>query len=135
MSDDTLIAKARKAQAAAYAPYSGFHVGAAVLAGGKVYTGSNIENASFGLAICAERNAVAAAVLAGHRHIDAIAVATETDPPTTPCGMCRQVLLEFTESPSKLRVIAVGPNGSRAEWTLAKLLPHGFTGKGLVKRE
>jgi cytidine deaminase len=123
---------ARAAQARAYAPYSGFKVGAALLtSSGEIFTGANVENASYGLTVCAERTACIAAALAGHRDVRAICVVTDASPPASPCGMCRQTLLEFTQDPSKVRVIAVGPNGTHAEWTVAELIPHGFTGKQL----
>lgn len=123
---------ARAAQARAYAPYSGFKVGAALLTGsGEIFTGANVENASYGLTVCAERTACIAAALAGHRDVRAICVVTDASPPASPCGMCRQTLLEFTPHPTKVRVIAVGPDGAHAEWTVAELIPHGFTGKQL----
>ena len=123
---------AREAQARAYAPYSGFNVGAALLTGsGEIFTGANVENASYGLTVCAERTACIAAALAGHRDVRAICVVTDASPPASPCGMCRQTLLEFTPDPTKVHVIAVGGDGTRAEWTVAQLIPHGFTGKQL----
>jgi cytidine deaminase len=128
---DELVAAARAAQGAAYAPYSGFRVGAAVRVGDRIFTGANVENASYGLSICAERNAVVAAVLAGHRAIDAVAVVTDASPPASPCGMCRQTLLEFASDARTFRVISVNGNGERAEWPLGELIPHGFTGEEL----
>src|SRR5262245_42863501 len=92
---ERLAAAAVAARQRAYARYSGFRVGAAVLAGGEVFTGCNVENASYGLAICAERVAVFAAVAAGHREIAAAAVAGDPETQTAPCGACRQVLYEF----------------------------------------
>src|SRR5262245_6352011 len=94
-SKAVLIEAARAASERAYAPYSKFRVGAAVLAGGQIFAACNIENASYGLTICAERAAVAAAVSAGKRKIDAIAIFTPTPTATAPCGACRQVLHEF----------------------------------------
>ncbi len=124
---------ARAAQARAYAPYSGFKVGAALLTGsGEIFTGANVENASYGLTVCAERTACIAAALAGHRDVRAICVVTDATPPASPCGMCRQTLLEFCPDPAAVRVIAVGPDGASAEWTVAELIPHGFTGKQLT---
>jgi cytidine deaminase len=123
---------AREAQQRAYAPYSSFKVGAALLTGsGDIFTGANVENASYGLTVCAERTACIAAALAGHRDVRAICVVTDASPPASPCGMCRQTLLEFTPDPSQVRVLAVGPGGASAEWTVAELIPHGFTGKQL----
>jgi cytidine deaminase len=87
---------ARDAATRAYAPYSGFAVGAAVLTeNGKVHTGANVENASYGLSICAERNAIFQAIAGGARRIDVLAVYTPTEAATPPCGACRQVLAEF----------------------------------------
>jgi cytidine deaminase len=126
ISDDEverLVDAASRARDRAYAPYSGFRVGAAVLAGGNVYIGANIENASYPLSVCAERNAVAAAVIAGNRDIVAVAVATDADEPTPPCGGCRQVLNEFGP---KMRVISEGVKGKRGDWSLPELLPNAF---------
>ncbi|MCB9565021.1 MAG: cytidine deaminase [Kofleriaceae bacterium] len=130
--DAALVARALAARDLAYAPYSHFLVGVALVADdGTVFDGANVENASYGLSICAERNAVARMVLAGHRAIRAVYVATTTSPPATPCGMCRQTLLEFAPDPAAVRVVAVNPAGERAEWTLAALIPAGFTGAQL----
>lgn len=129
---DDLEAKAIAAQRSSYAPYSKFPVGAAVrMKGGGVFTGANIENASYGLAICAERTAIFAAVLAGAHELDAIAVCSDSSPPASPCGACRQVLLEFSPNPSAVVVAAINAKGERRSWTLAELLPEGFTGKEL----
>jgi cytidine deaminase len=123
----SLIEAARAARANAYAPYSKFQVGAALLvADGTVVTGVNVENASYGLGLCAERVAVAAAVAAGHREFRAIAVAAAGNRPTTPCGACRQFLREFPAGTGML-VIAVGETGEEAlRITVGRLLPHGF---------
>jgi cytidine deaminase len=126
-----LIAHAIAARHHAYAPYSKFTVGAAIRAGGVIFIGANVENASYGLTVCAERTAVAAAVLAGHRALDEVAVSTGASPPSSPCGSCRQVLLEFAPHPERVRVIAVNDAGERREWTLAELIPAGFTGREL----
>ncbi len=116
---------AAAARRRAYAPYSRFLVGAAVRAGGRVFTGCNVENASYGLTICAERAAVAGAVAAGDRRLEALAVASGTSPPTPPCGMCLQTLAEFAGP--DLPVLLLGARGSREETTLGALLPHAFT--------
>jgi len=119
-----LVARAREAMKNAWAPYSEFHVGAAIEAeDGRVFVGCNVESASYGLTICAERMALGAAVAAGARSLRRIAVTTEVDPPAAPCGACRQLLAEFG---LKLEVIAVGPSTER-RWTLGALLPDAFT--------
>jgi len=127
---DGLVAAAREAKERAYAPYSNFHVGAALLAGGNVYRGANIENASYPLSVCAERNAVAAAVIAGNRSLEVVAVVADEEEPTPPCGGCRQVLNEF--GPTML-VVCEGVSGKRAEWPLPELLPHAFGPSNLLK--
>lgn len=120
---DEAVRQARDAMTRAYAPYSGFRVGAAIVAGGRIFTGQNIENASHPVAVCAERNAVAHMVNAGVLRIDAVAVATEEEEPTPPCGACRQVLWEF--GPESI-VIAETPAGERVVWALEDLLPYAF---------
>lgn len=126
---DRLLAAAREVKERAYAPYSRFHVGAAVLAGGKVFAAPNVENASYPLSVCAERNAVAAAVAAGERSIEAVAVVADNEDPTPPCGGCRQVLNEF--GPQML-VVCEGSGGRRAEWRLTEVLPHAFGPSNLL---
>ena len=123
--------RAQEARQHAYAPYSKFHVGAAVQMDGQIFEGANVENASYPLSVCAERNAVAAAVMAGAVHLEAVSVCTNVSPPSSPCGACRQVLLEFATDPNAVTVIATNPAGERRTWTLAQLLPDAFSGKEL----
>ncbi|HTN51557.1 MAG TPA: cytidine deaminase [Anaeromyxobacter sp.] len=124
-----LEAAARAVRRRAYAPYSRFRVGAAVAAGGRIHFGCNVENASYGLTLCAERSAAAAAVAAGARRIEAVAVASGTSPPTPPCGMCLQTLAELA-GPG-LPVVLLGARGGRVETTLGELLPRAFGRKFL----
>jgi cytidine deaminase len=122
----TLIDAARTAAAGAYAPYSQFPVGAAVLTGdGQVIAGCNVENASYGLTVCAERVAVWTAVAAGARTVQAVAVVAPKSVGATPCGACRQVLREFAPSQGELIVIVVGKDGP-VQIPLSWLLPHSF---------
>jgi len=125
-----LVEAAQAARARAYAPYSGFTVGAAVEAGsGAIYTGCNVENASYGLTICAERVAVFKAVAAGEREITALAVVS--GPGATPCGACRQVLAEFAPQPEEVPIIVVNGQGDERRYTLGQLLPANFSGEEL----
>jgi len=122
-----LLQAARAVRRRAHAPYSRFRVGAAVLDdAGRIHVGCNVENASYGLTVCAERHAVAAAVAAGARAIRAVAVVSDATPPAPPCGACRQVLAEHA-SPDTTVYLA-GPRGaSTAAHTLGALLPAAFT--------
>ena len=122
----TLLAAAREAAAHAYAPYSGFPVGAAVLTeDGTVVAGCNVENASFGLTVCAERVAVWGAAAAGHRTVRAVAVVASKVRGATPCGACRQVLNEFAPPDGDLLVVLDGEDGPERV-PLADLLPRSF---------
>ncbi len=121
---DVLVEAARAAQRLAYAPYSRFRVGAALeAADGRVFTGCNVENASYGLTICAERTALGSAVAAGAQEFRRIVVVSDSDPPASPCGACRQMHAEFGQ---ERQVRAVGP-AREQEWTLSQLLPDAFT--------
>lgn len=125
MSDDELIAAARDVQKRAHAPYSGFPVGAALLSrDGRVFTGANVENASIGLSACAERNAVAKAISEGARDFEKLAVVTDASDPVMPCGVCRQVLWEFSHD---LVIVVESREGRRATTTIGELLPYAFT--------
>ncbi len=124
MNDEDLVAAAREVRERAYAPYSGFRVGAAVLAGDKVFTGVNVENASYPLSVCAERNAVAAAAAAGELPIEVVVVVTDAAAPTPPCGGCLQVLSELGPQAS---VVSETIAGERKIWALGDLIPHAFT--------
>ena len=123
VSVQELIGRAKSAASKAYAPYSKFAVGAALCGEGKVYAGCNVENASYGLTMCAERNAVAIAVADGVQSFDELAVYTDTSEPTPPCGACLQVLAEF--NPSMTIHLACG-GGDHVTLTLDRLLPRRF---------
>lgn len=119
---------ARAVRLRAHAPYSNFLVGAAVVdESGRIHSGCNVENASYGLTICAERNAITTAVAAGARAITAVVVVTNAHPPATPCGACRQVMAEFGKPGTP--VILAGPKGRAAAetYTIGSLLPASFS--------
>jgi cytidine deaminase len=121
---ETLMDRARDASTSAYAPYSNFRVGAAILTeGGEVYAGCNVENASYGLAICAERNAAAAMALAdpGDREIRSVAISSPDASPCFPCGACRQVLREFG-----CKEIVVENGSGLRRYQFEEILPHAF---------
>ena len=124
-----LITAASAARSLAYAPYSGFQVGAALVTkAGKIYTGCNIENVSLGLTICAERSAIATAVAEGNKDFVAVAVVTAGKKPAIPCGACRQVLAEFNPS---IKILAATIDGKVQEFNLAELLP--FPSQGILE--
>jgi cytidine deaminase len=122
---EEMLRAARAIMPRAYVPYSGFHVGAALLnEDGTIRSGVNVENASYPLSVCAERNAVASMVGSGQTKVVAVAVATNAAHPTPPCGGCRQVLWEFGDADTP--VVAEGAEGVRARWRLGDLLPDAF---------
>lgn len=124
---DELIAAARGARERAYAPWSGYTVGAALRAAdGSVWAAGNVELWIPALGTCAERNAVTAALAAGHRRFTALAVVTSSSPPACPCGACRQVLLEFVPEGAELPIVCVNEEGERVETRLSELLPRAF---------
>lgn len=125
MTDKELIKISKTAQQFAYAPYSEFKVGAALLCNdGSVFTGCNIENATYGATNCAERTAVFKAVSEGKRDFDAIAITSSGGRLTFPCGICRQVLAEFSPD---IKIILEDENGDIHTFTLPELLPHSFS--------
>jgi len=127
---DRLVDAASSARANAYAPYSGYSVGAALLTvGGRVFVGCNVENASLGLTVCAERHAVAAAVAEGETSFRALVVMTRSSPPATPCGACRQVLAEFGD----LEIVLANPSGERRSTSIAELLRDPFCGDVMTR--
>ena len=129
MKYNELIQAAIAARRSAYAPYSQFSVGAALVTkAGKTYTGCNIENVSLGLTICAERSAIATAIAQGSKDFDTIAVVTAGKTPAVPCGACRQVLAEFNPN---MKIVAATTDGKVQELDLAELLP--FPAQGILE--
>lgn len=118
-----LIEEARKASERAYCPYSHFLVGAAIKTDKGIFSGCNVENASYGLTICAERNAISSAIAAGAREIKSLVIYTPTEKATAPCGACRQVIREF--APLDITVLCVS-KGEKVEMSLDELLPFSF---------
>lgn len=127
ISPEQLVQRAVETAKNAYAPFSKFHVGAAMVTeDGSVFTGCNVENSSYGLTICAERNAIFAAVAAGHRKLKAVAIVAKGDPLPWPCGACRQVIAEFAEPDCPIFVASVDQPDRIEKSTLGSLLPHMF---------
>jgi cytidine deaminase len=130
---DQLIAAARAARLHAHAPYSGFRVGAALQTpAGLIVTGCNVENATYGLTICAERVALVKAISEGQTKFTRIAVVADTDAPTPPCGACRQILWEFA---GDLEIVLANLNDVKGTYRLAQLLPLPFDGRLLGERQ
>ncbi|MBZ0114593.1 MAG: cytidine deaminase [Thermoanaerobaculia bacterium] len=126
MDWDRLAAAALEVRGKAYAPYSHFEVGAALLTeNDEIVVGCNVENRSYGLTVCAERTAVGSAVAAGYRNFKALAVATSASPPAPPCGMCRETLQEFAPN---LPILLTNPQGERRTFVLTDLFPEPFAG-------
>jgi cytidine deaminase len=121
-----LLAAASKAKEKAYAPYSRFKVGAAVLAGERTFIGVNVENAAYPLSVCAERNAIARAAAEGIERIDAVAVKGSGPRPTAPCGGCRQVIWEFCKKDRGIPIIYAGAGDASETRAIGDLLPHPF---------
>ncbi|MCQ2814722.1 MAG: cytidine deaminase [Bacilli bacterium] len=129
-----LIEKAKEARNLSYSPYSNFAVGAAILCkDGRIFLGANVENASYPLCMCAERNAVYNAYMNGYKKDDfeALALCTDTDEPSSPCGACRQVLSELF--PAKAPIYMSAVNGKIVETTIKELLPYAFSEEDLKK--
>lgn len=128
--ENKLIELAKNTQKKAYAPYSKFKVGAALLTkSGKIYTGANVENASYGLTCCAERIAIFKAVTEGETEFLKLVVVGDTEEPISPCGACRQVMAEF----GNFEVILVGKNGNIKKTSVSELLPYSFAKENLNK--
>ena len=131
MNSEELLKEAKRARKKSYAPYSRYQVGAALLTGsGKIYTGCNIENAGYSATNCAERTAFFKAVSEGERRFQKIAIAggkekEKADQPCTPCGICRQVMMEFCD-PKTFQIVIADPENGYKEFTLEELLPYGF---------
>jgi len=120
-----LLAAAEESRCHAYSPYSRFAVGAAVeTEGGEIFAGTNVENRSFGVTLCAERSAFAAAVSAGHRRFRAVAIVTASTPPAAPCGLCRETMIEFCAP--EMPILLSNPEGERRVFKLGELFPEPF---------
>ena len=125
------VEAAKNAYGLAYAPYSQFNVGAAALTvSGKIINGCNVENASYGLTVCAERNSIANAVIQGERDIESMVVYTQQKKLTPPCGACRQVIAEFL--PQEAEIMSINHLGDYQLWSVSELLPDAFTPKNLL---
>ena len=132
MREEQLLLAARGAMQQAHAPYSGFRVGAAVLClDGSVVTGCNVENASYGLSMCAERVAIFRAIAEGKRHFQMMAVVADTPQPVSPCGACRQVMAEFFSDETPVHL--ANTQGNRTQVNMSELLPRPFRPSSFLK--
>lgn len=130
--DAELERAAWEARKNSYSPYSGYRVGAAVRdEQGRIHAGTNVENVSYGLSLCAERSAVARMIAEGGKRIRAVAVATKDG--GMPCGMCRQVLTEFAENAAEVPVVCLDEAGNRQAFSLGDLLPHSFDSEAVER--
>lgn len=128
MDYENLVKLANNIKQNAYAPYSNFHVGAALIGNsGKVYTGVNVENSSYGATICAERTAILKAISEGERNIKVLAIASDSEDYTYPCGICRQVILEFADE--NLVILCSNNKGEYKVFSLNEFLPNAFVFK------
>jgi len=128
MDYENLVRLANDIKKNAYAPYSNFHVGAALIGNsGKIYTGVNIENSSYGATICAERTAIVKAISEGEKKIKALAISSDSKDYTFPCGICRQVILEFADE--DIVILCSNNNGEYKTYNLNDLLPNAFVFK------
>jgi cytidine deaminase len=128
-----LLEQARAAAKKSYAPYSKFHVGAALEGeSGKVYLGCNVENASYRVTTCAEQSAISVAVINGERKFKRLALVADSPDPVTPCGACRQALVEFAPD---LEVYSVSKTGAEQRWKISELIPMAFTWKSLFPEQ
>ena len=127
---DQMVAAAKAVQQRAYAPYSDFQVGVALLSEGEIFTGCNVENASLGATVCAERHAVAAMIKAGKQRIEGLVVVTPAVQPKSPCGLCRQVLAEFHHH-GDFEILSLGSQGAEFRILFSQLHPLGFGPKDL----
>jgi len=130
---EELLEAARSVRRNAHAPYSNFKVGAAVLAGGRIFAAANVENAAYPLSVCAERNAVGMAVAAGHERVQGIAVVGQGPLATAPCGGCRQVIWEFCDPDGTVPVMYAADGGPAVTTTIGELLPRPFGPSNLAK--
>lgn len=122
--ESTLIKEAHKVLQNSYAPYSKIHIGAAILTkSGKIFTGANVENASYGLTLCAERGALSSAISSGEREFEVLAIVSSDIELPVPCGACRQVLYEFAPD---IKIIMIGKNNKPKKSRLGRLFPLGF---------